>query len=382
MAFLMPVIPLSPRAAAKAIRAYIHIYLIDPTEEGKRIADDVVGTDGEGEVDPVASATSLRDRGISSVDRERGDYDDMHAFQARHEAAKSDFSRRTAERQRPRITAAYPEVISPQAWSTVDLFVYLEHFEKLVKRKLSALNIGRISHTPEYRLSSRRVCQTDAQSASCVVRVRCGTNPSEMSIGWYEPYNRLSFRVSPIDEHRHDYSASLDVDVFADDLPVASMRLPIMVTSEPIGERMVSTTSEAQWYENIFASYAREDLEIVEHLKERYEALGLYLFIDVEDIRAGTRWRSMLLERIDSSDLFQLFWSSSARKSKYVSAECDHALQAQEIKGGRFIRPVFWEDPIPEIPENLRELSFRRIRFAEERMPNKAVNPSGGSGVF
>ena len=144
------------------------------------------------------------------------------------------------------------------------------------------------------------------------------------------------------------------------------MRLPIAITSSLSRQPVGVSTADAQWYEDIFASYAREDLEVVEHLKERYAALGLYLFVDLDDLRSGAMWRPELFKRIDSSDLFQLFWSNSSKHSGYVEIEWEHALRAQEIKGGRFIRPVYWEEPIPEVPCELAEINFRRITFAQK----------------
>lgn len=359
--------PIEPaRRLRKEFGAYIHLYLIDPNDEATRIANDIVGRDGEGEVDPITSSGRLRDRGRDSVSDESDAHAAMHRLEERHAAARRDFSRRTSESQRPKITAAYPECISSQAWSTVDVFVYLSEFQKLVRQETE-----RLQHRENVDYSGASTVLPKSLPEGCPIRIVVNScslraNPSEVAFAWYEPYNRMSFRICPIDKGRVDYPATLDVDVFADDLLVASMRLPIMVRSHSARNTSRSATSDTQWYEMIFASYAREDFEIVKHLKERYEALGLYLFIDIEDIRAGAYWKSLLFDRIDSSDLFQLFWSTSAQRSKFVRAEYEHALRAQEVKGGRFIRPIYWEDPIPPIPVTLNELSFRRIAFGTQ----------------
>ena len=89
------------------------------------------------------------------------------------------------------------------------------------------------------------------------------------------------------------------------------------------------------------------------------------MFIDLDDLRSGAFWRTALFERIDTSDLFQLFWSDHARQSDFVAIEWKHALQARQVKGGRFIRPVYWHEPIPAVPEELAEINFRKINFVE-----------------
>ena len=284
---------------------------------------------------------------------------------ARHEMVRSKFAERTADQERPKITAAYPEAIAPSCWFTLEVFLYLRNYRELVKTEIQRLqdreNIDYSGVSSEFPKSLPAGCPIRVSLQSNSLRI----NPSELTINWYEPYNRLPFRISPIHDEKDGYSASLDIDVFADDLPVASMRLAIAVNSNVPGEHITPSTSDAVWYEDIFASYAREDLELVKHLKKRYEALGLYMFIDLEDLRSGTFWRTDLAQRIDDSDLFQLFWSDHARQSKYVAIEWKHALRAREIKGGRFIRPVYWHDPIPTVPEELAEINFRKISFVE-----------------
>jgi hypothetical protein len=203
----------------------------------------------------------------------------------------------------------------------------------------------------------------------CPIRVRLSSetlrvNPPEVTIEWYEPFNKLFFRIGTLRDAPNERSASIDIEVFANDLPVSSMRLAIVVAPDARESREIHST--AQWYEDVFASYARENLAIVKYLKARYEALGVYMFIDLDDLRSGALWRSALFERIDRSDLFQLFWSHAAKESEYVKIEWEHALQAAEVKGGRFIRPIFWEEPMPSVPERLSHINFRRIEFTGE----------------
>jgi len=159
-------------------------------------------------------------------------------------------------------------------------------------------------------------------------------------------------------------ATSLDIDVYVDELPVATMRVSINFGAE--SQRRGPISDNAAWFEEIFASYAREDIKLVEHLKKRYAALGLNLFIDVEDLQVGVKWRPELFRQIDSSDLFQLFWSSNSKASKNVEVEWRHALQVQRYNGGRFIRPVYWEQPMPTPPSELADLNFRPIRFWED----------------
>jgi len=73
-------------------------------------------------------------------------------------------------------------------------------------------------------------------------------------------------------------------------------------------------------------------------------------------------WSDHLLELIRGADVFQLFWSRNAMVSEYVRAEWEFALS---LRRPHFIRPVYWEEPLPEQaglpPGELRALHFQRI---------------------
>jgi hypothetical protein len=90
-------------------------------------------------------------------------------------------------------------------------------------------------------------------------------------------------------------------------------------------------------------------------------ALGLAYLRDVLSLRSGTEWPEEILGLIDQADVFQLFWSEAARQSKEVEREWRHALELATQSPGRshFIRPVYWSEPQPEIPDELRHLHFR-----------------------
>ncbi len=290
----------------------------------------------------------------------------IKALPDRFEMARSEFIERTSDQERPKITVAYPEAMAPSNWSTLEVFIYLKSFKYLVQKEIFRLqqreDLEYSGVTSEFPKSLPIGCPIKISLQSNSLH----TNPSEIAINWYEPYYRLPFRISPVDETKDEYSATLDIEVFADDLPVASMRLTIAVNSDTHQKSGLAVASDdASWYENIFASYAREDIYLVKCFKKRYEALGLNMFIDLDDLRSGVQWRPALIDGIDKSDLFQLFWSDYSKKSKYVTVEWKRALTARSVKGNRFIRPVYWHDPIPPVPNELAEINFRRISFVE-----------------
>ncbi len=84
------------------------------------------------------------------------------------------------------------------------------------------------------------------------------------------------------------------------------------------------------------------------------------MLIDIETLRSGQDWNRELRNMIDQADIFQLFWSERSASSMYCKEEWDYAVSKQRanIKPPDFIRPVFWEKPMPRPPETLGHLHF------------------------
>ena len=101
------------------------------------------------------------------------------------------------------------------------------------------------------------------------------------------------------------------------------------------------------------------------------QLLGDEYLIDSHDLRSGEDWQQRIGELIDDADVFQLFWSSNALQSHYVLAECRHALA---LRREGFIRPVYWQDPLPEDPtQDLPPTPIRRLHFS--RLAATACRP-------
>ena len=146
-----------------------------------------------------------------------------------------------------------------------------------------------------------------------------------------------------------------------------SLAISVRADLEPDGASM---PERAPMYRKIFPSYSHLDLGIVEGFEDAARALGDRYLQDVLALRAGEHWQPRLLELIADADVFQLFWSSNSMRSPYCQQEWEHALAL-----GRplFVRPLYWEDPLPEDmalglpPAGLRELHFVRVRPGTEQ---------------
>ncbi|MFZ0504119.1 MAG: TIR domain-containing protein [Chthoniobacterales bacterium] len=144
---------------------------------------------------------------------------------------------------------------------------------------------------------------------------------------------------------------------------------------------------EQQWnrsstraFRKVFASYSHRDVEIVKAMEHHVKALGYDYLRDVVHLRSGQPWSDRLLGLINEADIFQLFWSSNSANSTHVEREWRYALR---LSREAFVRPAFWEVPMPAPPEPLRSLHFYRLPalapVVTEESPEPVVPPSKGS---
>jgi hypothetical protein len=117
-------------------------------------------------------------------------------------------------------------------------------------------------------------------------------------------------------------------------------------------------------YRRIFPSYSHRDTQIVKQAERLGAALGDVYLRDRTTLHSGEEWNAGLLKLIDKADVFQLFWSSNSMRSEYVRQEWEHAVT---LARPNFIRPTYWEEPMPQSehpllpPSSLSRLHFHLL---------------------
>jgi hypothetical protein len=195
-------------------------------------------------------------------------------------------------------------------------------------------------------------------------------NPPQRSFVWQEPVHREEFRAIASAECVGQTLRG-KITVFLGALVLAEINVRVIVSpgtavkaNEKVGPSEQTVADRASVYRKIFASYSRRDRAVVDHLEKLAAAFGDRYLRDVNDIRAGEIWSERLEEMIRDANVFQLFWSSNSMRSKYVRQEWEYALG---LDRSNFIRPTYWEDPLPSDPsqslppKNLSNLHFQRI---------------------
>ncbi len=142
------------------------------------------------------------------------------------------------------------------------------------------------------------------------------------------------------------------------------------------GEQLQSLTTDT--HRTIFASYAVEDLEVVECVDGILRALGAgELRWDLKVLLSGDTRRTRIETEIERADIFQLFWSAHARSSGRVRQELEYAVG---LNRPGFIRPIYWQDPLGTLPAELKDIRFARVTLPlRPRAGAGAANEAGSS---
>ncbi len=199
--------------------------------------------------------------------------------------------------------------------------------------------------------------------------------PRKREFTWLQPVHQEEFqmRAAPaVDGKRVRGTLSVYLGVVL----IAELTLAFKVGSgEPDGSVGSDSTRP---YRKIFISYAHADAAIVERVEPVLSVLGDDLLRDARDLRSGEVWDERLEEMIKEADIFQLYWSTNSMDSAHVQNEWRYALS---LGRAHFIRPFYWEEPRPELPErNLPPPELSRIQF--KYLPDVLqLTPPAGSNV-
>lgn len=266
---------------------------------------------------------------------------------------------------RVQFTAYFPYELSVENWNTVLFFAHLrgllEQVQTEAKRQLNLVY-------PHYELVSQETIQPVRQGQTLMVYPMMENvefNPLYRSFRWEEAVHREEFRCRAISPLTRQIQGSIRVfmgPLLVADLPIHAVlglaTAPGSLASE--GTQYCGYSGEP--YRRIFPSYSHKDVWLVRYFQIAVSALGDTYLQDVISLRSGEAWSERIKKLIATADVFQLFWSWNSITSEYVRDEWCYGL---ELRRQAFIRPVYWEKPMPRIPEqNLPPPELERLQFS------------------
>jgi serine/threonine protein kinase len=286
-------------------------------------------------------------------------------------------------------TVYQPEAIAPARWHTLLAFAHLskrrpdappDEPEPLteVKRIAARVLADEAAEYDAFKQNSLHAVPREGEIRFVPEVAGCEFNPPSQSFLWQKSVHKVEFELRA--------GVALDgqvargrLTVFLGTLILADVPLAIRVdgtTTAGVGANEVvpAVPASAAPYRKIFPSYSHKDRAVVEQIEHHVHALGDKYLRDVTELRAGQDWQRWMRDAIREADVFQLFWSHNSMRSAYVRQEWEYALS---LGRQNFVRPTYWEEPLPESPtENLPPAELRQLHFQHLRADTIAYQPT------
>lgn len=266
----------------------------------------------------------------------------------------------------PTFEARWPGLISRDEWHPLWIYMFAgwdgyRGYREDVRRR-----IGTIAAAQEIALSDPDIDGYTRGIDISIVPDVAGVdfNPPSQTMRWLEPWHSVEFRMRLTSDQ---VAAAGKIAVFASGILVCEIRVIFTYQNSLTGEYLNAAkqwsrnrdddipTLGARSYRSIFVSYSHRDAAVVDMLEKAYRALGDSYLRDVRFLRSGEAWDPSVLHAIELCDIFQLCWSDAASASPHVEREWRHALSLQRRS---FVRPVYWQTPLPSPPRELASIHF------------------------
>jgi hypothetical protein len=269
-----------------------------------------------------------------------------------------------------RFTAFHPKEATVERWYTLLVYAHIESAAEKVRTDAAKFKeeMGNIPREAKGSAPAKLARGTEIAIVPTCDGVTF--NPERVTFKWIEDVHRADFRFRA-SKDLADSAANIVVAIYLGPLIIATIKGGLLFntetasTTEPsmMQPMTFNTLATASMYqaEQIFPSYSHDDEEIVVACRNAYKAIGFEFLRDRDTLRPGQDWNTGLRQMIDKADIFQLFWSKHSSESKFVRQEWEYALQQQQKKGGDFIRPVYWQQPMIDPPAELSSLHFTYV---------------------
>lgn len=252
-------------------------------------------------------------------------------------------------------SAYYPREVVPNDWHPLKAYVFVPGAASAVTAD-AAKELG--ARLPSYREVERPAQVSIAEGALITATPELAGfqfNPPSASVAFYEDWQRFDFKLRAVGA-AHEQASNGRITFTVEGVIVADIPLSVYVGEAGTSDDIPASATRPI-YQSIFCSYSHRDTQIVERVERAYKALGMTFLRDVVTLKSGQDWDAELLKLIERADIFQLFWSNAASESKAVRKEWLHALSLKR-QDEAFIRPVYWEQPMPPPAPELAAIHF------------------------
>jgi hypothetical protein len=179
---------------------------------------------------------------------------------------------------------------------------------------------------------------------------------------------------------------AVDLTVAHAGVPIGTLKFKMQVESQRQDHPNEIRGDKARRFSRAFLSYASDDRVRVLNSAQMLRAANIEVFQDVLSLDPGERWEKRLYTEIDNCDLFLLFWSDAAGRSKWVMKEAKYALDCCKRNDNERpdVKPIILEGPpIPKPPRGFGSIHFNdkfRYFITAAELEKRARKKAQGEG--
>ena len=260
------------------------------------------------------------------------------------------------------LAASSPGFVKKGDEFTARFVAYIKRFEKEIESTLEKMS----PHSNFHKGLIKYKWENGTKIKVVLYGKHLKVTPVEDYFTWEGSVNMLDFDVEVL-EDAPETTTILKFDVFMAEFIIAKIRIDLDIVAA------VSDTSRKKVsikpIRKAFASYASEDRQRVLDRVSEIQRNSVDVFMDCLSLHPGEAWKARLQDQILTTDSFLLFWSPSAKESKWVDWEWRTALQHKgiEVIEPHPLCPV--KDALP--PEELKELHFGDINMLVRKADDK-----------
>ena len=260
--------------------------------------------------------------------------------------------------QSVKFLAIHPTIMKEDEMSSLLTYIFLENFESLIKKDAQDRLSGRKSSYASGSGKSETAIQRGTEITIFPKMSGIDFNPRSIKIEWVDDWHVAEFRMKVNKENLNNRNPIIgSVEFWVEPVCIGQAPIWVAITNESLTDYNIPADSIVNMFQAVFPSYAHEDSRFIERLEKAYSLLNFQYYRDISTLRAGEEWEPRIKELIKKADIFQLCWSKAAALSEYVSKEYNFALQ---LNRPGFVKPIYWEMPMPAVPDVLRYIHFQQ----------------------
>lgn len=259
-----------------------------------------------------------------------------------------------SEPQPVQFSAYYPREVMPDDWQPLHAYVFKESAADRVLEDAEK-QLGALDRFRRILESARQIIREGETITATPNLPGFQFNPPSAAISFFEDWHRFEFKMRAKDAPLN-VAANGFLTFTVNGIIVADIPLSVFVTHDVVHSQPQSTPPQPI-YDTVFASYSRKDTPVVLKVEAAAKAFGMTYLRDVITLRSGENWSTGLEKMIDDATIFQIFWSPPYSLSQHCRREWEYAV-ALNRESINFIRPVYWQQPMPDPPPLLQHLHF------------------------